>query len=100
MTSESALALVSPLLMYFFKTAVVYLFLSLVSRSIRNPHVRFWLHGLFLGGAVAGWLYLLLSPSLRVLSSAPNPVASIAPVRHLSLSLDPSLTPALATSLS
>src|SRR5215471_4519178 len=68
MSSESAFAHASLLLTYLLKTSVVYLALSLLCRSIRNSHVRFWLHGLFLGTAVTVWLGMLFSFSLPGLS--------------------------------
>src|SRR5262249_54289104 len=83
MSSESALAHASLLLTYLLKTSVVYLALSLLSRSIRNSHVRFWLHGVFLGTAVTIWLGVLVSFSLPGLSLQRGAIPDAVSSRHL-----------------
>src|SRR6516164_2161444 len=83
MGSESALAHASLLLTYLLKTSVVYLVLSLLSRSIRNSHVRFWLHGLFFGTAVTIWLEVFFSFSLPDLSLHRNAIPDAVSSRHL-----------------
>src|SRR5215472_3173307 len=83
MSSESALAHASLLLTYLLRTSAVYLLLSLLSRFIRNSHVRFWLHGLFLGAAVTVWLCVLLSFSLPTLFFQPGITPEVLPLKHL-----------------
>src|SRR5215472_14824061 len=83
MSSESLLAHASLLLTYLLRTSAVYLLLSLLSRFIRYSHVRFWLHGLFLGAAVTVWLCVLLSFTLPspLLQASTTPEAL--PSKHL-----------------
>ena len=99
MGSDSALSFVSSLLTFLFKSTAAYLLLCLLSRFVRNPHIRFRLHGLFLSGAVATWLYLLLSLGLRVLPEARGAAGAIISARHLSLSLNPALLPGFGKGL-
>src|SRR5215469_2344241 len=83
MSSESALAHASLLLTYLLRTSAVYLLLSLLSRFMRSCHVRFWLHGLFLGAAVTVWLCVLLSFSLPTLFLQTGITPEVLPLRHL-----------------
>ena len=83
MSSESLLAHASLLLTYLLRTSAVYLLLSLLSRFIRNSHVRFWLHGLFLGAAVTVWLCVLLSFTLPGLSLQAGTTPEALPPKHL-----------------
>src|SRR5215831_14248954 len=101
MSSESALAQASLLLTYLLRTSPVYLLLSLVSRFIRNSHVRFWLHGLFLGAAVTVWLCVLLSFTLPGLSLQAGTTPEALPPKHLLVWTISSVTlPHLAKGLS
>ena len=99
MGSGSALSVVSSLLTYLFKSTAAYLLLCLLSRFVRTPQIRFRLHGVFLSGAVATWLYLLLAPGLRVLPEATGTAGAIISARHLSLSVNPALLPGLTKGL-
>ena len=83
MSSESAFAHASLLLTYLLKTSAVYLLLSMLSRFIRNSHVRFWLHGLFLGAAVTVWLCVLLSFSFSTLFFQAGIIPEALPSKHL-----------------
>ena len=83
MSSESLLAHASLLLTYLLRTSAVYLLLSLLSRFIRSSHVRFWLHGLFLGAAVTVWLCVLLSFTLPGLSLQAGTTPEALPPKHL-----------------
>src|SRR5215469_5299509 len=83
MSSESALAHASLLLTYWLRTSAVYLLLLMLSRLIRNSHVRFWLHGLFLGAAVTVWLGVLLSFSLFTLFFKAGITPEALPSKHL-----------------
>ena len=101
MSSESALAHASLLLTYLLKTAAVYLLLSVLSRLIRSPQVRFWLHALFLGAAVTAWFCLLVSFSLPTLSFQAGIPAAALPSKHQLLwSVSSARLPALAKDLS
>jgi len=101
MSSESALAHASLLLTYLLRTSAVYLLLSLLSRFIRNSHVRFWLHGLFLGGAVTGWLCVLLSLTLPgVFLHAGSTPEALPPKHLLAWSVSSGGLPPLARGLS
>ena len=101
MSSESALAHASLLLTYLLRTSAVYLLLSVLSRIIRNSHIRFWLQGLFLGTAVTVWLWLLVSLSLPALFFQQGAAPGASSSRHLlSLSVDSATLPHLAKGLS
>jgi beta-lactamase regulating signal transducer with metallopeptidase domain len=101
MSSESAFAHASLLLTYLLKTSVVYLALWLLSRSIRNSQVRFWLDGLYLGSTVTIWLGVLSSFSLPGHSLQRSAIPDAVSSGHLlSWSVDPSKVIHIPNSLS
>jgi beta-lactamase regulating signal transducer with metallopeptidase domain len=98
MSSEVALALAGLCLTYLLRSAVAYLLLWLLCRLVPDPHPRFRLCGIFLGGMVAGWLGLLLLPGLSPLSDTAAFASVSGP--HWSWTLNSALVPRLATVLS
>jgi beta-lactamase regulating signal transducer with metallopeptidase domain len=100
MSSEVALALAGLCLTYLLRSAAAYLLLRLLCWLVPDPHLRFRLCGIFLGGMVAGWLGLLLLPGFSALSRPHTaPLAGVSGP-HWSWTLNSALVPRLATILS
>jgi beta-lactamase regulating signal transducer with metallopeptidase domain len=100
MSSEVALALAGLCLTYLLRSAAAYLLLWLLCRLVPDPQLRFRLCEIFLGGMVAGWLGLLLLPSLSALSRSDTAALANVSGPHWSWTLNSALVPRLATVLS
>src|SRR5438128_4097377 len=100
MSSESALSFSALFLSYLLKSAVAYLCLWLLSRCIRNSQIRFLLYALFLGGLVASWVWVLVSPYLPAMPATEVSIAHIASARRFSLSLSVAMGTGVARGLS
>src|SRR6267378_3350416 len=100
MSSEVALALAGLCLTYLLRSAAAYLLLWLLCRLVPDPHIRFRLCGIFLGGMVGGWLGLFLLPGLSALSRSEAVAFASASGPHWSWTVNSALVPRLATVLS
>jgi hypothetical protein len=100
MSSESALSFSSLLLSYLLKSGAAYLCLWLLSRCIPNSQIRFWLYALLLGGVVASWLWLFVSPYVPSLPDTEVPIAHIALAKPFSWSLAVAIGAAVAKGFS
>jgi beta-lactamase regulating signal transducer with metallopeptidase domain len=100
MSSDSALSFSALLLGYSLKSAVAYVCLWLLSRCIRNSQVRFFLYALFLGGLVAGWVWVFVSPYLPPLLPTEVQISHIAPARRFSWPLSAAAAAAVARGIS
>jgi beta-lactamase regulating signal transducer with metallopeptidase domain len=100
MSSESALSFSAFFLSYLLKSAAAYLCMWMLSRRIRNAQVRFVLYALFLGGIVASWCWLLMSPYLASLPVRGVPIAHIASARRFSWTLSAALVAPVARAVS
>jgi beta-lactamase regulating signal transducer with metallopeptidase domain len=98
MSSDAALAFASLWLTYLIRSSGAYLLLWVLCRLIQNSHLRFRLYGIFLGGMVAAWLWLLLT-SLSVAFTSNSTSPAIVPHPYWSWSLNPALVPFLAAFL-
>ena len=96
MSSESALSFSALFLGYLLKSAVAYFCLWVLSRYIRNPQVRFLLYALFLGGLVASWVWMFVSPYLPSFSATETSIGPVASARQFSWILNPSAVAAVA----
>src|SRR5712692_5813335 len=99
MSSDAALAFASLWLTYLIRSAGAYLLLWVLFRLIQNSHLRFRLCGIFLGGMVAAWLWLLLT-SLSVAFTSNSTSPAIVSHPYWSWPLNPALVPTLTTVLS
>src|SRR6266851_9353443 len=100
MSSESALSLWGLFFGYLLKSAAAYLCLWVLSRRIRNSQIRFLLYALFLGGLVASWVWVFMSPYLPAVRATEVSIAHIASVRRFSLSLSVAMGTGVAKGLS
>jgi beta-lactamase regulating signal transducer with metallopeptidase domain len=66
--NQAASSFASVWLTYLLRAVVAYAIFWLICRFIRDPHLRFQLCGIFLGGMVMAWLGLLVWPGLPALS--------------------------------
>jgi beta-lactamase regulating signal transducer with metallopeptidase domain len=98
MSSDAALPFASLWLTYLIRSSGAYLVLWVLSRLIQNSHLRFRLYGIFLGGMVAAWLWLLLT-SLSVAFTSNSTSPAIVPHPYWSWPLKPALVPFLAAFL-
>ncbi len=98
MSSDAALAFASLWLTYLIRSSGAYLLLWVLCGLIQNSHLRFRLYGIFLGGMVAAWLWLLLT-SLSVAFTSNSTSPAIVPHPYWSWSLNPALVPFLAAFL-
>ena len=100
MSSESALSFSALFLSYLLKSSTAYLCLWVLSRCIRNSQVRFLLYALFLGGLVASWVWVFVSPYLPAMPVTEVSIAHIASARRFSLSLSVAVAKGLSRVLS
>jgi beta-lactamase regulating signal transducer with metallopeptidase domain len=100
MSSEVALALAGLCFTYLLRSAAAYLLLWLLCRLVQDPHLRFRLCGIFLGGMVAEWLGLLLLRGLSTLSHSDTAALASVSGPHWSWTLNSAVAPRLATVLS
>src|SRR6266849_6765088 len=98
MSSEAALAFASLWLTYLIRSSGAYLLLWVLCGLIQNSHLRFRLYGIFLGGMVAAWLWLLLT-SLSVAFTSNSTSPAIVPHPYWSWPLNPAFVPFLAAFL-
>ncbi len=100
MSSDSALSFSALFLSYLLKSSAAYLCLWVLCRCIRNSQVRFLLYALFMGGLVASWVWVFMSPYLPAIPATEVSIAHIASARRLSLSVSVAMGTAIAKSLS
>ncbi len=96
MSSESALSFSALFLSYLLKSAAAYVCLRVLSRCIRNSQVRFLLYALFLGGLVATWVWMFVSPYLPSFSATEASIGPVASARHFSWTLNAAAVVAVA----
>src|SRR5260370_36906527 len=90
MSSESALSFSALFLGYLLKSGVAYFCLWVLSRYIRNPQVRFLLYALFLGGLVASWVWMFVSPYFPSFYATETSIGPVASAMLFSWILNPS----------
>src|SRR2546428_12489903 len=100
MSSESALSFSALFLSYLLKSAAAYLCLWVLSRRIRNSQIRFLLYALFLGGLVASWVWVFMSPYLPATPATEVSIAHIVSARRFSLPLSGAVGTEVAKGLS
>jgi beta-lactamase regulating signal transducer with metallopeptidase domain len=87
-------------LTYLLRSVVAYAILWLICQFIRDPHLRFQLCGVFLGGMVMAWFGLLVRPALPVSSISSSAANTTVPGQPWVWALHLALTPRLAIVLS
>jgi beta-lactamase regulating signal transducer with metallopeptidase domain len=99
MTIDAASALSALWFSYLLRSGTSYLLVWILSRFVRNPHFRFRLWALFLGGMIAAWLGTFLLPIVTASSERDTIALPPASGAHGSWSLSLVLAPRIGAIL-